>query len=173
MIQPRQRAGLAVETLDERRVAAELRQHDFQRDNAVELLLPRLVNNTHPALPEHLENLELRKKFGDVVKRRGVVERNAHGGRSLGGRGRGRAVGIHAGAERDLHEALGTQALGRVGGQRFLAGRAVSCGGVHRLYGSVHPLQKDWRRKVTEYFHRVAGKTATPRERGARSSRIW
>jgi len=56
-----ERAGLAVEPLDKRRVAAELRQHDLERDEPVELLLPRLVNHAHPTLAEHLENFELRE----------------------------------------------------------------------------------------------------------------
>ena len=68
MIELRQRLGFAGEAFGKRGVVADAGRQNFQRDDAVQFLLPRLVNRAHAALADEFEDFELRKlggEFGD------------------------------------------------------------------------------------------------------------
>ncbi len=51
--------GFAGETLGKRRVIANARRQDFQRDDTIQLLLPCLVNRAHAAFADKFENVQL------------------------------------------------------------------------------------------------------------------
>lgn len=61
MVELRERAGLAGETVGEGGVVAKRAREDFQCDEAVEGFLAGLVNHAHAAAPEELDNLKLRE----------------------------------------------------------------------------------------------------------------
>ena len=61
MVQPGQRTRLAGEPLGECFVLADLGRQDFQRHQAVELLLAGLVDRPHAALAQKLEDFQLGK----------------------------------------------------------------------------------------------------------------
>src|SRR5262249_30560156 len=61
MVELRERAGLAREALGERGIAASGGRQYLERYRAIESLLPRSVHRAHPALPDQLNNLQLRK----------------------------------------------------------------------------------------------------------------
>ena len=69
MIELRQRLGLAGEALGKRGIVADAGRQNFQRDDAVQLFLPRLIDRAHAALADEFEDFELRKfqrrEFGD------------------------------------------------------------------------------------------------------------
>ena len=70
MVQLGQRLGFAGEAFGERRIVADAGREDFQRDDAVQLLLPRLVNRAHAAFADEFEDFQLRKQrreFGDAA----------------------------------------------------------------------------------------------------------
>ena len=69
MVELRQRLGFAGEAFGKRRFIANARRQNFQRDEPVQLPLPRLVNRAHAALAEEFEDFELRKKFGKLRDR--------------------------------------------------------------------------------------------------------
>ena len=83
MVQRGQRLGLAGEPLGELRVPHALRREQFQRDEAVQGFLPRLVNHAHAAAPETFQNFKLRKVRGDLFGR----QRRLRGGRVVGENG--------------------------------------------------------------------------------------
>ena len=85
MIELRERAGFAGEALGEIQVAAGPRRENFQRDEAVQRRLARLVNRAHAAFADEFEDFELRKKFGEVGNR-GRHERRRAGRRAAFGR---------------------------------------------------------------------------------------
>ena len=116
-------SGFTGEALGKRGIVADVGREDFESHDAVELLLSRLVDSTHAALTDKLENFELGKP-----------------GRKFGQRGRGEAgcfaAGIRAGGKRPLHQARRAKALGRTGIQRFAALRTDGAT-VHALYYSI------------------------------------
>ena len=69
MVQGRQRLRLAREAFGEFPVAHALRRQEFERDEAVQRPLPRLVNHPHAAAPETFENLKLRKVGRQFLRR--------------------------------------------------------------------------------------------------------
>ena len=68
MIELRQRLGFAGEALGKRRIVTNAGRKNFQRDDAVQLFLPRLIDRAHAAFADEFEDFELRKlrrEFGD------------------------------------------------------------------------------------------------------------
>jgi hypothetical protein len=66
VIELRECARFANETLLEHRIGASVEREDFQRRDAVERSLPDLVDGPHSALPDELEDLELGKRCGKL-----------------------------------------------------------------------------------------------------------
>ena len=62
----RERARLASEALDEIRRQRVGGRQDFQRDDAIQIELPRLVHDAHAAAPEQLEDFKLRQPSRDL-----------------------------------------------------------------------------------------------------------
>jgi hypothetical protein len=62
MIQLGERLGFARETFGECGISANSRRQDFQRDNAIQLLLACFVNRTHAAFADEFEQFQLRKQ---------------------------------------------------------------------------------------------------------------
>ena len=107
MVEAREQPGFAIEALGERRVGGERLRENFQRDQAVQLGLAGFEDETHAALADEFQNLQLRKGGGDFLDGRG---RGASGGLAgFGGRGGGG------------EEAFGAKPLRRVRRQRRLA----------------------------------------------------
>ena len=136
MIQLRERLGLAREATGERGVAANAGRKNFERDDAVQLLLPRLVNRAHAALADEFKHFQLReqrREFGHRWRR----ER-----RRLPARGRlvGRAL---------FQQAGGAKSGQRAGRQRGAALRAfISIGhGLVQFY-CVHAFFRSKSRKM-------------------------
>src|SRR5262249_30228668 len=98
MIEPGQRPGLARETLGERWVARYLWRQDLDRDQAIELRLPGLVDRPHAPLAEQGQHLELGEVPGQLGRR---------GGHEPGRRGspRRRLVGLVPPLEDALEQA--------------------------------------------------------------------
>ena len=109
MVQRRERLRLAREAFGELRVAHALRREEFQRDEAVQGFLPRLIDHAHAAASEAFENFELRKMRGDLFGR----QRRLRGGRVVGENGFRLQV--------QRHEAIGAKPGGRVCWQRRAA----------------------------------------------------
>ena len=108
MIELRQRLGLAGEAFGKRGIVADAGRKNFQRDDAVELLLPRLIDRAHAAFADEFEDFELRKlrrEFGDGRR----IERRLFGVRD--------GVRRRAGFE----QAGGAKSGQRAGGQRRAA----------------------------------------------------
>ena len=61
MVQPGQRLGFAGEAFGKARVVPDARRQDLERHDAVQLLLPRLIDRAHAAAADELEDFELRK----------------------------------------------------------------------------------------------------------------
>jgi hypothetical protein len=113
MAQPCQGAGLAGEALGEGRVAAGLRRQDLHRNQAVQTLLPRLVDRAHAAAAEKFDNLQLRELGRKFLDRRRNEAGRRRGGRGL--RGRGSPIGRRAAFQPGQHQALRAQTGGRAG----------------------------------------------------------
>ena len=62
VVEPGHGPGLAHKTVHEILAHADLQRQDLDRDKAVQRDLPRLVHRAHPAAPEHLRHLVVRKK---------------------------------------------------------------------------------------------------------------
>ena len=116
MIQRGERLRFARETLGEFRIGHALGREEFQRDEPVERLLPRLVNDAHSPAPEEFENLQLRKQRREFLRRERFLRR----GFSVVGLARDHRLG---------HEAARTQARRGGGRQRDAAVGAVLRGG--------------------------------------------
>jgi hypothetical protein len=68
MIEQRERLRFVGEPRGKSRFMAHVRRQDFERDQAVELFLPRLIHRAHAALADEFEDFQLRKQrceFGD------------------------------------------------------------------------------------------------------------
>jgi len=59
--------GFARETFGKCRVIADAGRKDFQRHQAVELFLPRLINRSHAAFADEFEDFQLRKFRGELA----------------------------------------------------------------------------------------------------------
>ena len=70
MIQSRQGPRLALEPFGETGAAGHCGRQYFQRHQAIQRRLARLIDRAHAALADEAENLELRKKLGDFPNRR-------------------------------------------------------------------------------------------------------
>ena len=75
VIQRGERMGLLFKPCRKLRIIRPLRCEQFQRDEAVQRFLPRLVNHAHAATTEAFEDLELRKMRREFLRREGE-----HGG---------------------------------------------------------------------------------------------
>lgn len=73
MIQLCQRLGFAGEALSKAGDVAEGGRQNFQSRHAVEILLPCLINRTHPAMTDQLHQREL-GKVRPKLNRRGHLE---------------------------------------------------------------------------------------------------
>ena len=105
MIQLRERPGFAREAPGERGVAADAGRKNFQRHEAVQFLLPRLVNRAHAALADEFQDFELReqrRQFGDGrrLERRRLPARGGFVGRALFQQAGGAKPGERAGRQR-------------------------------------------------------------------------
>ncbi len=69
MVQPRQGLGFACEPPGELRILLLFPGQDFERDEAVQARLPRLIDNAHATPAEAFENFQLRKQRGDFGRR--------------------------------------------------------------------------------------------------------
>jgi hypothetical protein len=107
----REQPALAQEALGEVRVRGERDGQELQRDQPVEMRLPGLEDEAHAARAEQAEDLELRKRGADRVKRRRLAA-----GRGVGGRGGPAEGAARAEALRGIGRDGG--AAGRAGGQR-------------------------------------------------------
>jgi hypothetical protein len=70
MVEPREQACLAQEALGEARVPGRAGREDLERDVAVELPVPRAVDDPHAALADELADLEQRERAGELGRRR-------------------------------------------------------------------------------------------------------
>ena len=102
MVQRRERLRLARKAFGELCVAHALGRKQFQRDEAVQTFLPRLINHAHAPASEAFEDFKLRKMRGDLFGR----QRRLRGGRVVGENGFRLQV--------QRHEAIGAQPGGRV-----------------------------------------------------------
>ena len=68
VVQPRQHAGLAVESLGEGGVGGQRLRQELERDEAVQLRLARLVHHPHAAVADEFEYLQLREGGGDRLR---------------------------------------------------------------------------------------------------------
>jgi hypothetical protein len=109
MVQCRERLCLAREAFGKLGIAHALRREEFQRDEAVQSFLPRLVNHAHAAASETFENFKLRKMRGDLFGR----QRRLRGGRVVGENGFRFQV--------QRHQAIRAQSGGRILWQRCAA----------------------------------------------------
>src|SRR5688572_32046103 len=96
MVELRERARLAQETLGEARLVGGVAGEDLERDVAVELPVARAIDRAHAALAEQRADLELRKARGELL---GRGRRRAARGRRL------RVVRRGLGGDRDLDPA--------------------------------------------------------------------
>ena len=101
MIQLRQHAALAIETLGEPRVARQLVGKEFQRHKAVQIRLTRLEDVAHAAAPDEFDDFKLRER-----------RRHALNGWNLL-RARGRQARVRHGRRAGQH-AFGTEAARRL-----------------------------------------------------------
>jgi hypothetical protein len=104
MIQPGQRAGLAVEAFREVRIGAQFQRQQLERDEAVQLRLPRLVNEAHAATPDQLDNLQVRESRAQGLRRRRLRARHRFAG-----------VGRGSGAQQDTPRAKSLRRVRRDG----------------------------------------------------------
>lgn len=65
-----QRAGFAREAFGKRRIGTDLRRQDLYRHQPIQPRLARLVNRTHPAFTQQLDDLKLRKVLGQLFRLR-------------------------------------------------------------------------------------------------------
>ena len=86
MVQPRERAALAIETLGEVRVVRERVRQQLERDEAVEVRLAGLEHEAHAAAPDQFNDLELGKGDGEAFER-GNLRRGGRRGFRSGCRG--------------------------------------------------------------------------------------
>jgi hypothetical protein len=70
MIEPGQGPGFAHEPLGERRIAGDRGRQDLDRDQAIELGLPGLVDGPHATLAEQGQHLELGEATCQFGRRR-------------------------------------------------------------------------------------------------------
>ncbi len=63
-------AGFAGEAVGEGWIFADRGREDFQRHEAVEPLLARLVDDAHPAAADQRQDFQVRKKRGQLLRRR-------------------------------------------------------------------------------------------------------
>src|SRR5208337_2839566 len=98
--------SLAGKSVGELRIIHTLRREQFERNKAVQRLLPRLIDHAHAAAPETFQDFELRKMWRDLVGRQWRLCNGL-----LAGEG-----GL--GPEVERHEAAWAKAGGRVGRQR-------------------------------------------------------
>lgn len=118
MIELRQCPGFASEAFGKGRIIADAGRQDLECNNAVELLLTRLVHRAHAAFANEFQYLKLRKKRCEVVKR-GRLE------------GRLIASGNGVAGSALLQQAGGAKPGQRATGQRRAALRAfILCRGV-------------------------------------------
>ena len=61
MTQPSQCPGFAIKPLSKCRISGGFGANDLQRNQAIEFLLPSLVNGSHAPMPKQSQNLQLRK----------------------------------------------------------------------------------------------------------------
>jgi hypothetical protein len=104
MIQPGQCAGLAVEAFREMRIGAQLQRQQLERDEAIQLRLPRLVDEAHAAAPDQLDDLQVREGRAQRLGRRRFRARDRFAG-----------VGRGGGAEKDTTRAKSLRGVGRDG----------------------------------------------------------
>ena len=81
MAQFRHSAGLAREPLREIRIGSNCRWQDLHGHQSVEFRLPRLVHGAHPAFSHQLQDFELRKLRGQVLRFGGHEVRRCRSGR--------------------------------------------------------------------------------------------
>ena len=107
MVEAREQFGFAVEAFGEGRIGGEGLRKNFQRHQAVQLGLAGFEDETHAALPDEFQNLQLRKGGGDFPD----------------GRWRGASSGLagFGGNGGGGEQAFGTKPLGRVCRERSLA----------------------------------------------------
>ena len=67
VIEPRQRPGLACESLFKSQVPGNRRRQDLEGNQPVQPPLASLVNGSHATLAEQLQDLEVRKMAGQLV----------------------------------------------------------------------------------------------------------
>src|SRR5688572_13259180 len=96
MVELRERARLAQETLGEARLVGCVAGEDLERDVAIELLVACAIDRAHAALAEQRADLELREARGELLWAR---RRRAARGRRL------RVVRRGLGGDRDLEQA--------------------------------------------------------------------
>ena len=117
VVQAREHAALAVEALGKTRVLRQLVGKQFQRDEAIEMRLAGLEDETHAAPANKFENLKLREGGGDAFERW-----NLRGGRRCQ-----TGLGAGGGAGED---ALRAEASGRIGRHGRLAFRTTARVGI-------------------------------------------
>ena len=61
MTQPGEEASFAFEPFGECRIAGQRFREEFERDESIELWLPRLINETHAALANEFDDFKMRK----------------------------------------------------------------------------------------------------------------
>ena len=115
-------------------------RQDFQGDDAVQFLLPGLVNRAHAALADEFEDLQLREIAGPVPQR----EAERKSGRVC--TGFGFRPKVHARSQADFDETFGAQATRRIGFKRLSTSR-TSMLRVHII--AFHPYLSEPRRNVT------------------------
>jgi hypothetical protein len=76
MIKRRSGAGFAPETLQGLRILGDIVRQEFERHEAPELSVFRLVNHTHPATAQLLDDAVVRDGLTDQLKRTFTLGRN-------------------------------------------------------------------------------------------------
>jgi hypothetical protein len=121
MVEFGQSPRLARESFGEGGLLTEGRRKNLQRHEAIELPLPRLVDDAHAALAKVLENLELRKlprECFQIGSRKARRRRNGRGGRlSRGDEWSGRRLAGCLALQARVEQALRAKAVRRVGRQ--------------------------------------------------------
>ena len=120
MVEPRQRLRLARETLGKARVFLLLAGQDFQRHEAVEPRLARLIDHAHAAAAQAFKDFQLRELAGDLLQgRRGFRLRGATRCAPAGPASASSDLGV--GGQAHAQYAARTKTLGRARRQRRAA----------------------------------------------------
>ena len=105
MIELGQRLGFAGEAFGKRGIPADAGRKNLQGHNAVQLLLPGLIDRAHAALADEFQNFQLGKLRAQLLRFGRDEARRLF-----------RRVGVGAGGKRAFHQAFGAEALGALGG---------------------------------------------------------